>query len=705
MSITQAFADRFGGGNVRQAGESRRRAGGGFGFGTGRAGRGEGAAGQSERAAGRDYGKAGTARESRRAGSDRRSGSAGRRDGIALPEGFGADVFLICVLLGFAFFVNRAMRISGLYMDDLYLWSCFGEQSFREFVFPIGSTRCRFVYWFAAWAELLLVGNRLEMIVPINILLNWGTAAFLFLFAERLSRSRTVSFLAGLLFLASRFAYYQIGQLLGLMETMGTFFALLNCWLLYRYLHGEDRFYLPALLVWFLNCFTHERYMVLLPMFYLALLVRRDKRWDRLASPAAAFVLMLVIRRLMIGTLSPAGTGGTQIAETFTARGAVVNLLVELLYLFGVNAGPEHLCGLPWQDTPFFVKLLIAGQNALLVLFLVLTAADLRHRRRYRLGLAPVFVDALFFLGFLLGCAASSAVTIRVEMRWIYAQYAFLLLLIACLFGKRREVRLVRDADPEAVDRFKISDRFPLAVLMLMAALTIPVQLYSRRFFPKIYLFPNQERYNSLADVTYGSYGPDILGKEIVIVGNTYQMSDFTRETFFKLFDPQRTGQGTTVRIVESLLDVGQVNSNMLVLKEDPPRNRFLDATETVRALSLFSEYGYYRDGWMDEKAQVQILSGATGEIRMHFMYPGNLTGSETITIRTREATPAADAGLRQVSPDSWELPLISNEQDLTFEADSRRIVEFEFNANFHIEPAAEQRSENRLAILVNFDT
>ena len=62
-------------------------------------------------------------------------------------------VIFMGILLGLAFWVNRNVEIKGLYMDDLYLWSCFGEQSFFQYVFPIGSTRFRFLYYLAAWLE------------------------------------------------------------------------------------------------------------------------------------------------------------------------------------------------------------------------------------------------------------------------------------------------------------------------------------------------------------------------------------------------------------------------------------------------------------------------------------------------------------------------------------------------------------------------
>ncbi len=55
---------------------------------------------------------------------------------------------------------------------------CYGEQSFTEFNFPIGSTRFRFLYYLMAWLELAFVGNHVTWFVPINIVLNTLAAGF-----------------------------------------------------------------------------------------------------------------------------------------------------------------------------------------------------------------------------------------------------------------------------------------------------------------------------------------------------------------------------------------------------------------------------------------------------------------------------------------------------------------------------------------------
>lgn len=622
-----------------------------------------------------------------------RQESETRRRPAAVPD-FRTDLILIFLLFGWAFLVNRKFRISGLYMDDLYMWSCWGEQSFREYVFPVGSTRFRPVYWLAAWLELLIVGNHITWIVPINILLNALLASFLYAFAARLSKSRATGFVAGMLFLSSHFAYYQIGQLLGLMETMGIFFAAAQCLFLYRYLREEGnggRNLGAALLFYLLNCFTHERYMVLLPMFFYCLLIKKEKKVSRWLLPLLLFALMLFARRAAIGTLSPAGTGGTNVADTATRGSILTNFLVELLYAAGVNAGPDYLCGLPWQNTPFCVKILVLLWNLLLLALLCLVLSGLRCGKRYGVSWGRVLGDAVFFLGFLIGTAVSSAVTIRVEMRWVYVVYVFWLLLLCCLIGLRRTVLLRRNEDPEAEHRYEISERFPLAFFAASAVLCVLVQLCYRSCSGNIYLFPNQKRYNSLADVTYGKYGRDILGKKIYIIGNFYEMSDFTAETFFKTFDPERTGQGTEVRHVDSVLDFGQVTDDMIILKEDAPHDLFTDVTDLVRDLKLTVVSGYYtQDGWMDENAHLRIMTGAGGDIAMHVMYPGNLRGDEWIRV-TENGEPAVTYLLK------------SNEADFVIPAAPQQIVDLTFSTNFYVENALEQRGTDRLAMIVNF--
>ena len=594
-----------------------------------------------------------------------------------------ASLIILAVLAGFAFYVNRAIQIKGLYMDDLYMWSCYGEQSVWDFAFPIGtSTRFRPVYWLATYLQMMIVGTHVTRFVAFNIICNIGAAWLLWYIASRLSGCIYVGAGVSVCYLASRFAYYQIGQALGLMETMALVFAVTILYLLLRYMlsespvpemraRGADRrlyypdkgrgYFITALVLYFLLAFTHERYIVLFPLFYYVLLVRfsgvpKEARRHYLAAgrglfaaPAVVLIMIVLIRSFAIGKALPAGTGGTEVTETFHLAEAIRYAFSQVLYIFGVNDGPEHLNGLPWEQTPPEIKrmtkisILLIGliciAFALLLLKELVQAAGAGRkpagRHDYR-GNADGFggpaqeeprkllskhlcVSFLFVL-FILLCIGCSSVTIRVEMRWIYVSYAAALLFAAYMIGEVSEhlagnsgnasESAVRSAgygseyqagsdgyDSEyPAEGGEYDDEHesgqplhPVRILLTLLfagymVLSVYCNIFYRGYFKNLYFWPNQLRMNSLAEQTVEKYGTEgIFGKDIYILENTYQMTDFYGRTFFKPYDPEKKAEGTTVHFVDSAAEVPEdqlLRGQAIVLKEVPEENAYEDITE-----------------------------------------------------------------------------------------------------------------------------
>ena len=527
------------------------------------------------------------------------------------------DLILIIALFFFGFYVNRGIIIKGLYMDDLYMWSCYGEQSFFEYVFPIGtSTRFRPAYWLLAYLEMGLIGTHIELFVPVNIIANTIVAILIYFFAKRLSGLRFFGLTAGILYLSSRFSYYQIGQALGLMETEATFMALLILYLLFLSLEGQEEMrarskkgrvkaghFRAALLVYFLLAFVHERYISLLPLFFLVLIFKtakngdlsfREKR-DLFLEPALVFFVIFIIRKLAIGTAIPAGTGGTEVTDTFNVAEALSFAVSQVFYIFGVNAGPEHLNGVTWADTPVNIKVFVKLGALILsvIVFEYLLSLFLRFRGgkgEDREKFFEYVKNSLLFLLFIAMCIGCSSVTIRVEMRWIYVSYGGALLLCAYMAGIIRETF---DSGAETSVFFGFpANIWKKAVSLLLcllffayAMLTLSNDSFYRSCFPKLYFWPDQLRMNSLTEQTYEKYGEDIFGRDIYILENSYGMSDFYGDTFFKTFDPERKAEGTEVHFVDSTEDIPEEkirSGNILVIKEIPEENAYLDITEEV---------------------------------------------------------------------------------------------------------------------------
>ncbi len=598
------------------------------------------------------------------------------------------EVITAGLLLAFAFFINAGIQIKGLFMDDLYLWSCYGEQSFREFVFPMGSTRFRFLYYLVAYLELGLVGHHVTWFVPINVILNGAVAYTVSRFGRRLSNNKVIGFLCGFLYLLSRMSYYQIAQVYGLMETLALWAAIGILWCLYTYINEprerQDYFW-AACGLYFAVCFIHERYMVLLPLLFTALLMKRRWKVREWIIPAALFAVIQLIRFLTIGTVLPAGTGGTDVAETLNVRQAIKFAIHQVCYLFGINMGEAYLSGLSWHETSRWVKVLIAGADVILLLIMAAFVVKIIQNKWER---SMVLKNSLLFFLFIGACMACSSVTIRVEVRWVYVSMTAAWLWLAYMCG------II--ARPSARKQESVLYRLPdykkavvcTAMVLFYTVLMFPVERYYRDKYPNLYFWHNQQRYNSLAEETYEKYGDAVFGKKIYILKNDYEVSDFNASTFFKVFDKHRRAEGTEVIFVDNIRDFGQVTNNMLVLREDPSFYAYQDITEAVRILKCESVYGYYRDGWMDESAKLRVMAGHSGIIHLQLMYPGAMEGTEKSRIYM-------DGELAET------VDIVENITHIELTAAPYDIVELDFENNFYLEDAQEQRGEKRFSMMV----
>ena len=613
-------------------------------------------------------------------------------------------------------------------MDDLYLWSCYGEQSFREFVFPMGGTRFRFVFYLAAWLELFFLGNHVTWMVPFNIVLNSIIAWSLYRIFVKVSGGRKfVSLALAAAYLLSRMSYYQIGQFYGLMESLGLWAAV---WLLYGvYVYVNEKrasAYFWANGLYFLASFIHERYMVLLPVLLLGLVfgrwagirekrsrewsagspeeeeVRRDagrsrsrasrsgsprtgrsggpgtgrkpgasssgaSGWLLLAVTAATAVLIQVIRLFTIGTLSPAGTGGTDVADTFKISDAIAHAWEQVAFVFGRNSGPDYLCIEPFAKAPSDIRFLILASNAVLGLaVLIFLIGMIRDRGR----VLAHGRNLVLFLAFIALCIGSSSVTIRVEMRWVYVVYAAALLVLAYMTS------LMGSAGFLAI---------------LYAALIFPAETYYREHWSNLYLWPDQMKYNSLAEETVEKYGDDIFDKQVYIIRDTYEISEFTAETFLKVYDRDGKGKNTELRFIDSDFDLPEITDDMVILGEDPEANGFQDVTEFVKNRRFNLAYGSYDDGWIDEKARIVFENGDHDGLVLRCYYPGKITGDQVCRIRLNG----------KQMPD---LVFTDNNMEYEIPAAPHQTISLEFSCNFYVKDAKERRGEDRLSMIVSME-
>ena len=559
-------------------------------------------------------------------------------------------VALILLLL-FGLFINRHLSIRALYGDDLYLWSFYGCEDFWSFTFPkVTKGNFRPFYWALSYLEFRLIGPHVHWYARFNVLLNVAIAWVIYFFSRRLSRltrtpqgmriGQAVGLLTGMLYLQSHFAAYQIAQVLGLLESLALLLALLTLWGLFDYMEGRGtRAYLRACLCFFLVIFTHERYIALAPLFYLAVLTQylTERRLCRRFAPSRTscaasdeipamnrlgrtveLLLPLLILAVFFGTrvvvageAIPVGTAGTKVQDTFSLAQALGFAFSQVAYIFGINAGHAIFCGVSFADSARWVQGLIVLSWLCLLLMLVLYVRMAWKRGR----ITPRLIgENLLFICFIALCIGSSSITIRLETRWVYVSYTAALLYLSYMLGeiaksgavKAKAGRAVRTraATVQRASAASVSASGERAAcrgmamvlafsLLFMAygAVMTPVEHYDRQHYPNIFFFFDQDRVNSLADCTIDAVGAgEFLGKkQVYIYYNYYEMSDFYAEYFYKPFDPEKTGQGTEIHFINrpDELPADATVENSVVLMEHGNRG-YIDVTAQTFGLAAW---------------------------------------------------------------------------------------------------------------------
>lgn len=540
----------------------------------------------------------------------------------------------LVLLLLFGLFINRHLSIRALYGDDLYLWSFYGCEDFWSFTFPkVTKGNFRPFYWALSYLEFRLIGPHVHWYARFNVLLNVAIAWVIYFFSRRLSRltrtpqgmriGQVVGLLTGMLYLQSHFAAYQIAQVLGLLESLALLLALLTLWGLFDYMEGRGtRAYLRACLCFFLVIFTHERYIALAPLFYLAVLTqycterRLCRRFARLRTVELLLPLLILAvffgtRVVVAGEAIPVGTAGTKVQDTFSLAQALGFAFMQVAYIFGVNAGHAIFCGVSFGDSAHWVQGLIVLSWLCLLLMLLLYV-----RRAWRRGrITPRLIgENLLFICFIALCIGSSSITIRLETRWVYVSYTAALLYLSYMLGEIAKSGAVKPEAGRAVHtRAATVQRASAAsvsasgeraayrgmamvlafslLFMAYGAVMTPVEHYDRQHYPNIFFFFDQDRVNSLADCTIDAVGAgEFLGKkQVYIYYNYYEMSDFYAEYFYKPFDPEKTGQGTEIHFINrpDELPPDATVENSIVLMEHGNRG-YIDVTAQTFGLAAW---------------------------------------------------------------------------------------------------------------------
>lgn len=538
------------------------------------------------------------------------------------------NAYLIHILCIFTIFVvnilfngwicsgNRAF-----YLDDMYLIDAFhNTTSASEWILDTGANKFRVVNQIIIGIVLKLVGKNYEIIDEVLLAIQFINAILVYAFAYVMQHRREITCRAvmscacAMLFTASRLAYYNISEVLGMMEGAGLAVAIGMLLLLFCYMEsGKRKYYYWAAFLYLLLIYIHERYFVLFFLFPLVLSFQRDMNWQKkcrkIVMPLAVLVSFWIIRINLFGNRTMDGTGGTSINDTFNFKTAISFCFNQIGYILGFNCGPQYLNGIDYTQVPYQINALLLFNSLFIVTVSVLYIRLLIVNSDFRKENLKKVILFIMFIG---SCIVCSSITIRVEMRWIYVSYAaFLILLFYLMYGL---------LDFYSLDTKKIS-MFCIYIVCVL----ITEQFY-RDNYNNIYYWTDKDLSREIYNVTIEKYGSDLENRDIIIIGDYWKNREWQSDNWQMFFAPYIDSTGINVIYAEDIYEADQLLKNTdrgIILLEDQENLRYVDITDRLDVVKFL--YGIYEDCWCDMNCAFELRGGAWHNAVLRLYYPEEL--------------------------------------------------------------------------------
>jgi hypothetical protein len=294
-------------------------------------------------------------------------------------------------------------------------------------------------------AEILMFGKEMLRYIQLNIVIEIINSFILSFICWRVSQRKiSVALLGGILFIVSRFSYYNIVQIFGgALEGVALFFVLLQvCMVVLAFETRELKFLMLAVVSYACALFTHERFMVMGVFIFFSIIwapidyKQRFTKYYLACIPVLILFSNFAIKVFWLKSNFFEGGGGTAI--DFNLRQFLTFCADGLLNLCGFNVGPKYLSGIHVSDAGLWGITL--GVFFCTVIVALVWVARAGHDKNF-----ITLKKGLLFCSLLIPLLAAASITFRQEYRWLYAPYAVFVVAICYTLGcvQVKKIRLL----------------------------------------------------------------------------------------------------------------------------------------------------------------------------------------------------------------------------------------------------------------------
>lgn len=487
------------------------------------------------------------------------------------------NVCLWFAIVSVLFVVNYIFKFSlhtnvrTLYLDDLKIYSNFKEGTFLDAIFLNLSNKIRPVAHMVLYIAFWIADANFQKLDIFILLWNLVIALGVTSAAYQLIGGKTgtdlkagLALIVGVLYSISRFSYYVWTEVFGLMESTALLLAIGILLMSIKYLFdtSERNLYIAGIL-YVMVIFTHERYILLAGVIFIAIFLKHGmKKPLKYLIPILTFILFMGIRIIMFGNRFVDGTGGTSVIDTFNLKDTLLYMICQILYLFGINAGPAYLNGINFYSVSWQISILTIIQIIFLLvcfssyLLLMIKDHDIEELKK-----------SVIYVVFIFCCIVSSSITIRVEMRWIYVSYTAFLIYMAQIFTY-------------LVQRFDIKKFIIPGIIYIVIGFIC--EEYYQSYYKNLYYWDDRLLTSSLYEKTLVKYGEDFFSRNVYIIGNSMKWTMAEWNQFYSQFFKEDTIFPNVIYVehVEELYKELPVDKQPIILLEDLSNCQYIDVSE-----------------------------------------------------------------------------------------------------------------------------
>ena len=500
--------------------------------------------------------------------------------------------FILVFSISYIFirYANRNVELLALHLDDMTNYMSYLELgNLKAWIIDFYPNRMHYrpIFYIILINIFRIISGHIERLLIVNIVINSMIATVIYFLMDRLHIKILFKILTIVLYSVISYSYFQIYEAIGCIEgipLMLSLIILVSC-IKNRY-YDEKKYTISctiSLILYILMVFTHERYFPMLLLILISIstnanISKRTKNKFFVISFVELFAFF-AIRYYHLRIIIPRGTDCSSLVENFDLIRSFKFIYHQIMYLLGVNLGPRYLCGMNFYEASNKAKFIIAISAMLILILFVVYIVGQGLRKKYKRDDAKnsftidnvsdaynKYVDRYFIIYIFL-CILQSSLTIRVEMRWLYASFMALVMYMSYIVSKAYNVEISENAKINLLYKYSLVSLFLAFFIGRML-----VNSYYKRFDELIFIINEQKVVNNLYKNTVGKYGIDkIRNMNVYITSDNYKIiSSYERWYFFDQYDGKISDremikiESDSDKIIDAIND-----ENSIVLEED----------------------------------------------------------------------------------------------------------------------------------------